>query len=146
MTVAYRPSDRLHLWWLARCPRNVALRAAGERLGYPEKNHVLLVDASTQQWSLSPAFDVLPSGQALGYQQMRVGLDEADGTLENALSMCALFGLKKHEAVEEVRRVCHVLRGWRDHFTAVGVRPRDIESLAEQIERPFLAGQRDAYR
>src|SRR5213075_2601731 len=41
-----------------------------------EKNHVLLVD-DAQQFELSPSFDVLPSGQALGYQQMRVGEHEA---------------------------------------------------------------------
>lgn len=37
-----------------------------------EKNHALLMTA-TGEYELSPAFDVLPSGQALGYQQMRVG-------------------------------------------------------------------------
>jgi serine/threonine-protein kinase HipA len=34
----------------------------------------------------------LPSGQALGYQQMRVGSAHADSTLENAMSMCTSFG------------------------------------------------------
>ena len=58
-----------------------------------EKNHVLLLrNESNGQIELAPAFDVLPSGQALGYQQMRVGSDDADATIDNALSMCALFG------------------------------------------------------
>ena len=91
---------------------NVALKAAGEGLGYPElaqllrrrgvaagglhlahmrelfrrmvfnilvdntddheNNHVLLM-ADSGEYELSPAFDVLPSGQSLGFQQMRVG-------------------------------------------------------------------------
>ena len=123
---------------------NVALKASGAQLGYPElaqllrrrgvveedvnvaqmrelfrrmvfnilidntddheKNHVLLVD-DAQRYELSPAFDVLPSGQALGYQQMRIGIDEADSTLANAMSMCRSFALKKDDAVREVRRV-----------------------------------------
>ena len=70
-----------------------------------EKNHVVLVD-DAQRYELSPAFDVLPSGQALGYQQMRVGEDEADATLTNALSMCGQFALKKDAAADEVRRSC----------------------------------------
>jgi serine/threonine-protein kinase HipA len=49
-----------------------------------EKNHALMVTDS-QRYELSPAFDVLPSGQALGFQQMRVGEQEADSTLSNAL-------------------------------------------------------------
>jgi serine/threonine-protein kinase HipA len=160
---------------------NVALKAAGARLGYPElaellrrkgvaqgdsyvaqmrelfrrmvfnilldntddheKNHVLLVD-DAGHFELSPAFDVLPSGQALGYQQMRVGTDEADATLTNALSMSSQFSLKKDAAVREVRRVVDVVTGWRKHFVSHGVGENDIAQLIEQIDRPFLADQR----
>jgi hypothetical protein len=56
-----------------------------------EKNHALLMtDAAT--YELSPAYDVLPSGQGLGFQQMRVGVDAGDSTLDNALSMSAQSG------------------------------------------------------
>lgn len=159
----------------------VALRAAGERFGYPElaqllrrrgvvdgdtyqahmrelfrrmvfnilidntddheKNHALLL-TDAQQYALSPAYDVLPSGQALGFQQMRVGEQEADSTLENSLSMAQMFGLRRNEAIEEVRAVVGAVDRWREHFGKCGVTARDIESCAEQIDRPFLADQR----
>lgn len=48
-----------------------------------------------------PAYDVLPSGQALGFQQMRVGEDEADSTLANALSMAPMFALKQNAAIQQ---------------------------------------------
>lgn len=164
---------------------NVALKAAGEELGYPElaqwlrrrgvtvggrhlaqmrelfrrmvfnilidntddheKNHALLM-ADSGEYELSPAFDVLPSGQALGYQQMRVGAHAADSTLENALSECGQFGLKKSEAIAQVRQVCEAVAGWKEHFARAGVAAADIESLAGQIDRPFLRDQRDAFR
>ena len=110
-----------------------------------EKNHALLMN-DEQQYELSPAFDVLPSGQALGYQQLRVGTAGADSTLENALSMCKQFALEKREAVREVRRVVKVVDGWRDHFAAERVSRRDVEQLAEQLDRPFLETQRGEYR
>ena len=109
-----------------------------------EKNHVLLVN-DAQQWELSPAFDVLPSGQALGYQQLRVGEDQADSTLDNALSMCRQFGLARDEAVAQVREVAQVVGQWQAHFTACGVSRRDIELYAEQVDRPFLREQREAF-
>ncbi len=109
-----------------------------------EKNHVLLVN-DAEQFELSPAFDVLPSGQALGYQQLRVGTEGPDSTLENALSMCAQFALKPAQARDEVRRVAHVVAGWQAHFMSVGVTPGDIELLADQIDRPFLREQRQAH-
>ena len=163
---------------------NVALKAAGEGLGYPElaqllrrrgvagsllgraqmaelfrrmvfnilidntddheKNHALLMN-DRGEYELSPAFDVLPSGQALGYQQMRVGVDMADSSIANALSEHGQFGLKRDEAESQVRQVVAVAAGWKEHFAAAGVRAADVESLAQQIDRPFLVDQRRAW-
>src|SRR5882762_6183022 len=110
-----------------------------------EKNHALLVTDS-QQYELSPAYDVLPSGQALGFQQMRVGEQEADSTIANALSMSVMFSLGKDDAVREVRTVARVVGGWKDHFAQCGVTAGDIDLYAQHIDRPFLKEQRDTNR
>lgn len=162
-----------------------ALRAAGERFGYPElaqllrrrgvtardqqvthmrelfrrmvfnilidntddheKNHALLM-TDAQQYQLAPAYDVLPSGQALGFQQMRVGEQEADSTVDNALSMAPMFALDRAKAVREVRAVVRVVDTWQVHFKACGVSRGDIESYTEQLDRPFLLDQRSQFR
>jgi serine/threonine-protein kinase HipA len=101
-----------------------------------EKNHALLVNDAAE-YELSPAYDVLPSGQALGYQQMRVGAQQADSTLDNALSMCGQFGLKQAAAEEEIRRVARVVARWREHFESAGVSRGDLELIGEQIDRRF---------
>jgi serine/threonine-protein kinase HipA len=88
---------------------------------------------------------VLPSGQALGFQQMRVGEAEADSTMENALSMSALFALKREQAIDEVCRVARVVDAWQRHLVGVGVSRGDIELLAGQIDRPFLRDQRSEF-
>ncbi len=110
-----------------------------------EKNHALLV-TDAQQYELAPAYDVLPSGQALGFQQMRVGEQEGDSTLANALSMAQLFELGEKQAAAQVRRVARAVAGWQKHFGSCGVTPRDLALLSEQIDRPFLKDQRDDYR
>src|SRR5580700_5415498 len=172
--VAISRFDRLGGLRLHSLSAGVALRAAGERLGYPElaqllrrrgvtdgdayvaqmrevfrrmvfnilidntddheKNHALLM-TDAQQYDLSPAYDILPSGQALGFQQMRVGEQEADSTIANALSMSPLYGLAKDDAVREVRAVAQVVDGWKQHFTASGVTSGDVDLYAEQIDR-----------
>jgi serine/threonine-protein kinase HipA len=106
-----------------------------------EKNHALIA-TDAQQYRLSPAYDVLPSGQALGFQQMRVGEEEADSTLANALSMAQMFALKKDAAIQQVREVVAVVDDWRKHFSECGVTRGDIDLYAEQIDRPFLLEQR----
>lgn len=160
---------------------NVALRAAGQAIGYPElaqllrrrgmaagranadqmkelfrrmvfnilmdntddheKNHaVLMTDA--QEYELSPAYDVLPSAQGLGFQQMRVGIDAADSTISNALSMSQSFGLSASGARHEFKTVAQVVSIWKTHFRAKGVSLGDIDQLASYIDRPFLIEQR----
>ncbi len=108
-----------------------------------EKNHVLLMTDACS-YELAPAFDVLPCGQGLGYQQMRVGADMADSTLTNAMSEAAQFGLAPREAQQAVREVAAVVAGWSAHFAAQGVSQTNIEQLARQIDRPFLREQREA--
>lgn len=109
-----------------------------------EKNHALIA-TDAQQYRLSPAYDVLPSGQALGFQQMRVGEDEADSTLANALSMAPLFALKKSAAIQQVREVVAVVNDWQKHYAECGVTRGDIDLYAEQIDRPFLLQQRQEF-
>jgi serine/threonine-protein kinase HipA len=87
---------------------------------------------------------VLPAGQALGYQQMRVGDDDADATIGNALSMCTQFGLKRDAAVAQAREVARIVRRWTTHFANEGVSARDLNHYAAQIDRPFLREQRAA--
>jgi serine/threonine-protein kinase HipA len=108
-----------------------------------EKNHVLLMD-DAQHLVLAPAFDVLPSGQGLGTQQMRVGRDGADSTIENACSEPALFGLSAGEARAEAARVAGVCDEWKSHFAGAGVGSADIEYLSQFIDRDFLLTQRTA--
>jgi serine/threonine-protein kinase HipA len=186
--VAVRRFDRVNGQRLHALSANVALKAAGESLGYPqlaqllrrrgaavantagalqdahraelfrrmvfnilidntddhEKNHALLVN-DAQQYLLSPAYDVLPSGQALGYQQMMVGRDAADSTIENALSMSTQFGLNKNRAGQEAAEVARVVDAWQQHFAECGVTGSDIAAYAEQIDRPFLLEQRKEF-
>ena len=108
-----------------------------------EKNHALLM-TDAQEYRLSPAYDVLPAGQALGFQQMRVGEHEADSTLDNALTMARYFALDDKQARAQIRRVAQVVSTWRAHFAACGVGKRDIALYEEQIDRPFLLEQRKA--
>jgi serine/threonine-protein kinase HipA len=107
-----------------------------------EKNHALLV-TDAGQYALAPAYDVLPSGQALGFQQMRVGENEADSTLANAMSMARLFALDRDEAAVEIKRVALVVSRWQAHFASCGVTRGDIELYAQHIDRAFLKKQRD---
>jgi serine/threonine-protein kinase HipA len=109
-----------------------------------EKNHAF-VRAEDGFYDLSPAYDVLPSVQGLGQQQLRVGKREAESSIENALSEVQAFGLSKDSAVEVVRQVAAAVNGWQENFRSLGVNERDLEMMAQYIDGPFLKAQRAAF-
>lgn len=109
-----------------------------------EKNHALLRQADGH-YLLSPAFDVLPSAQGLGYQAMAVGDRASEATLSNALSQARQFGLKADAARSVVRSVSHCVAGWKKVFTSHGVNKSDVDLLAQYIDGDRLRLQRDEF-
>lgn len=109
-----------------------------------EKNHALLRQPDGY-YLLSPAFDVVPSAQGLGYQAMRVGTQGTESTLENALSQSRHFGLKPDTARAIVADVCAGVAGWKCSFAAEGVTSRDLALLAQYVDGDRLRLQREAF-
>jgi serine/threonine-protein kinase HipA len=167
-------SQRLHVQ--SAC---VALRAAGEVIGYPElaqlirrlgrpdqvraqqqelfrrmvfnilidntddheKNHAL-VRGADGFYELSPAFDVLPAAQGLGYQQMRVGALGHEASLTNALSEARAFGLTDVQAQQTVAEIARQVAHWKAVFKGLNVRDQDIDLLAQYLDGTYLSEQR----
>jgi serine/threonine-protein kinase HipA len=106
-----------------------------------EKNHVLIL-RTDGLYELSPAFDVLPSGLGLGYQQMRIGKQGTEGTIANALSEISAFRLSKTKATAIASEVAKAVNRWRQHFIDNGVSLKDVETLASFIDGPRLLTER----
>ena len=109
-----------------------------------ERNHSLRLGFDGY-YELTPAYDVVPSLQNLGYQALSVGTAGAESSLENALTQVREFGIGKARAIELVRQVAFVVDGWKEHFIALGVGAADIELLAASIDRDALQVQRRNY-
>jgi serine/threonine-protein kinase HipA len=161
---------------------HVALRAAGEVIGYPElaqlirrvgrpdqvraqqqelfrrmvfnilidntddheKNHALVRGAGGF-YELSPAFDVLPAAQGLGYQQMRVGALGHEASLPNALSEARAFGLTDAQAQQTVAEIARQVAQWKVVFKGMNARDADIDLLAQYLDGAHLREQRLLY-
>ncbi|WP_027477738.1 type II toxin-antitoxin system HipA family toxin [Curvibacter gracilis] len=109
-----------------------------------ERNHSVCL-ALDGYYDLSPAYDVLPTLQNLGYQALAVGQAGAESSLDNALTGLSEFGLKRPRALKLVREVARVVDAWVPHFVAHGVCAADMEALAASIDRPALKQQRRAF-
>ena len=108
-----------------------------------EKNHALLRQPDGK-YLLSPAFDMVPSAQGLGYQAIEVGERGTESSLDNALTRASSYGLKKDAARAIAREVAGVVDGWQDHFRALGVRDADLAVLSQYIDGENLRSQRRA--
>ncbi len=109
---------------------------------YDHEKNQAFIRAGVGFYDLSPAYDVLPSVQGLGQQQLRVGKREAESSIENALSEVQAFGMKKDSAVEVIRHVVAAVDWWKESFRALGVKERDLDLMAQYIDGPFLRAQR----
>jgi len=109
-----------------------------------ERNHSLRLGLDGY-YELTPAYDVVPAMQNLGYQAMSVGLAGAESSLENALTELSEFSLKRARAVELIQQVVRVVDGWLAHFARQGVGRADMELLQASIDREALRAQRRAF-
>jgi len=109
-----------------------------------EKNHALLRQADGH-YRLSPAFDVVPSAQGLGYQAMAIGDLATESTLVNALSQARQFGLKPAAAHAILREVASSVANWKEAFAAKGVSTGDVQLLAQYIDGDRLRVQREEF-
>ena len=133
--------DQLHLMQMHELYRRMVFNILIDNTDDHEKNHVLLMN-DRQEYELAPAFDVLPALQSLGYQQLQVGSAMADSSLDNALSHAHLFGLKLNQAKSIHQEVIAVVNHWSEHFRETGMSERDVEFIAQHLDRPFLMNQR----
>lgn len=93
-------------------------------------------------YGLTPAFDVVPTLQNLGYQSLSVGARGAESTLENALSELSEFGIKRPRATALIQQVARAVDQWPRHFAQHGVCPTDMAQLSASIDRDALKFQR----
>lgn len=110
-----------------------------------ERNHSISLNLADGYYDLTPAYDVVPSLQNLGYQALIVGSTGAESSLENALTEINEFGIKKPRAIALMRQVAVVVDQWTEHFRQLGVCPADMEQLAASIDRDALRWQRQAF-
>ena len=106
-----------------------------------ERNHCLRLNFDGY-YDLTPAFDVVPTLQNMGYQSMIVGRHGAQSTLENALTALSEFGLKRGRAIELVQTVARAVDQWSAHFLRLGVRAADMAQVEASVDRDALRLQR----
>ncbi|OAD84205.1 phosphatidylinositol kinase [Comamonas thiooxydans] len=110
-----------------------------------ERNHSISLNLADGYYDLTPAYDVVPSLQNLGYQALVVGTAGSESSLENALTQINEYGIKMPRAVELIRQVAAAVDHWATHFTALGVSKSDMELLAASIDRDALRSQRQVF-
>lgn len=109
-----------------------------------ERNHCLRLGFDGY-YELTPAFDVVPTLQNLGYQSLSVGARGAESTLENALSELSEFGIKRPRALALIQQLARAVDQWPRHFAQHGVCPADMALLSASIDRDALKSQRSEF-
>lgn len=101
-----------------------------------EKNHAFLYQQG--RWNLSPAYDVQPQLQGLGYQSLRLGRNGSEALLSNSLSDAKRFMLRPKDALDVAHDVVSQAQLWESVFSQHGVSHADIQVCRNFILRPSV--------
>ncbi len=117
--------------------RRVVFNAAVTNDDDHPRNHAAI--RSGRGWHLSPAYDLVPKSMvAIDKRDLAlvVGSYGRTASIYNIASDCARFGLTPEAARKEIDAIIAVVRGWREHFHACGVSPKDIDTIASAFLPP----------
>jgi serine/threonine-protein kinase HipA len=112
-----------------------------------EKNHAFLVEQNGRVpiLRLSPAYDVVTSGNGAVAHEFLISEDSSEALLSNAMHGCLQFDLTREEAENEIQKIIASIEGWKTHFKACGVTEKDIEELAAFIDSNALLHERKTF-
>lgn len=103
----------------------------------------------TDEWSLSPAFDITPTRKIPGvgaefHLAMQVGTSGTLASWENALSRVERFGYDREEAINKIHEMCEVVAKWREIFQECEVSEDEMDTFSatfEDDDSPLGQGQ-----
>lgn len=102
------------------------------------RNHALLHDG--RGWRLSPVYDLNPCPVDVKPRVHALAIDEADATssLETALEVAELFGIKPERARAFAAAIGAVTSGWRNVAKSLGLTTAQIERMESAFEHDDL--------
>lgn len=111
--------------------RRMLLNVLIENTDDHDKNHAFIY--KNGDWRLSPAYDIQPQLQGIGYHQLRIGKEGHVPTISNVLSEANRFLLRHEEAEKIAEEVIVITRDWQTIFANEGISQYDIELCANYV-------------
>jgi serine/threonine-protein kinase HipA len=102
------------------------------------RNHAFLHDG--KGWRLSPVYDLNPCPVDVKPRVHVLAIDEADATssLETALEVAELFGIKAERARALAAKIGAVTAGWRDAAKSLGLNKTQTDRMETAFEHDDL--------
>lgn len=103
------------------------------------RNHGFL-RVDNNGWTLSPAYDLNPTPQDIKPRILSTKIDFDDGTcsIDLALEVASLFGLKNDFAKEIIKDVAKACSTWKEVAKDVGAKPSEIKRMTSAFEHEDL--------
>jgi len=99
------------------------------------KNFAFVLDDSTSEWTLSPAYDLLPTPGPGGEHTMTVAGEGRNPGRSHMLEVARRSGIAEREAKRVFDEVQSAVAHWPDHATGAGVSRAGIDRIAgRQLE------------
>ncbi len=104
------------------------------------RNHAFLMKARGR-WALSPAYDLnpVPEIERAQIPKTAIAEDQGDPSIEAALEVAPLFGLKKADARAMLRSVCRAVSSWRTVGKRLQIPDKTLAAYESAFDHPLAA-------
>ena len=100
------------------------------------KNVAFLLDDTTGDWSLTPAYDLLYTPGPGGEHTMTVAGEGRNPGRSHMLQLAEQAGVTKRQAAAVIDEVRAAVAGWPDHAAQAGVSKAAARQIAQALPRP----------
>jgi serine/threonine-protein kinase HipA len=101
------------------------------------KNFAFLLDDTANDWTLSPAYDLLPTPGPGGEHTMTLAAEGRNPGRSHMLQLARQSDLSQREAEHIIDEVQSAVACWPDHAAKAGVSPASIEQIAKSHQDPL---------
>jgi serine/threonine-protein kinase HipA len=118
---------------LLRAYRRMAFNVLAHNRDDHVKNFAFLLDDTTGEWTLTPAYDLLFTPGPGGEHTMTIAGQGRNPTRKHMLGLAESAGLSRQEATAAIEAVHVAVDHWPDHASQAGVPPRVVDQIGRRL-------------
>ena len=120
---------------ILRCFRRMVFNVLAHNRDDHVKNFAFILDDTSGNWALAPAYDLLFTSGPNGHHTMTIGGEGHNPGCRNMIKLAKQFGVSEQQATSIIDEVRSAINNWTEHATKAGVREANIQEIGRIMDQ-----------